>query len=369
MYSKYKVLTINNTNYMKYCLYIPIILGLLSCQTSKSKVEQESTLDSTLQINATSILKEKLLEVGGQSGQVIIMETKTGQIKALVGFERKDSANYQPNNNLGKADATTLFSTMAIMMALETGKVNLLDTVDVGNGIYITDSSDSIKDGNWQRGGYGAITVEEGIMVNSQVSTILSAEKAFGKGKGFSYETFNALLDKISVCKPDSIEGIEIKQSCKSNRNDKNCMTSSYQCQLTNSHEASPIHTLTFYNAIANDGKMIKPLLHKNSVEIINPQIASKETINSIQQALYRTVEEGLAKPAKSQHCKAAGQTGSTNLHRQNSKANYVAEFCGYFPADAPKYTVIVVIHKNELPVSGGLMAGDVFRKIVDSMI
>ena len=121
---------------------------------------------------------------------------------------------------------------------------------------------------------------------------------------------------------------------------------------------------LTFYNAIANSGKMVQPQLYKDSTTVINPQIASQANIDSLKQALKYVVTDGLGQPAKPNKIQVAGETGTIQLE----DGSYIVEFCGYFPVDAPQYSIIVSIHKDGLPASGGLMAGDVFRQIVDYM-
>lgn len=119
---------------------------------------------------------------------------------------------------------------------------------------------------------------------------------------------------------------------------------------------------LTFYNAIANNGKMVQPQLYKDSTTVINPQIASQANIDSLKQALKYVVTDGLGQPAKSDKVQIAGETGTVQLE----DGSYIVEFCGYFPINVPQYSIIVSIHKERLPASGGLMAGDVFRQITE---
>ena len=122
---------------MKYTIYvITVISGLTSCQNKQQVTAPISTIDSTLQTNATVILEDKLSEINAQSGQVIVMEVQTGQIKALVGLTKKDSTNYQPCENFSVWQPTGLMHPISLLAALETGKVKLSDKVDTGNGIY-----------------------------------------------------------------------------------------------------------------------------------------------------------------------------------------------------------------------------------------
>ena len=110
---------------------------------------------------------------------------------------------------------------------------------------------------------------------------------------------------------------------------------------------------------------MIQPQLYKDSVVVINPQIASRASIDSLKKALVFNVTDGLGQPAKSDMITVAGQQGTIVVSTDNGNTVYSVEFCGYFPANNPKYSIIVSINKTGLPASGGLMAGDVFKKII----
>ena len=326
---------------------------LLSCQP-KQRTEIISTIDSTLQVNATSILEEKLSEINAQSGQVIVMEVQSGQIKALVGLTGKDSTNYQSCENFSVWQSTGLMHPISLLVALETGKVKLSDKVDTGNGIYQVHGRE-LKDHNWHRGGYGELTVQEGLAVGSNIATYKTMEKAFGDNP----QTFFDLLANMSYGKPDSINGIASLQPYKITEKNITWNCIGYE-QLI-----SPIQVLTFYNAIANNGKMIQPQLYKDSVVVINPQIASRASIDSLKKALVFNVTDGLGQPAKSDMITVAGQQGTIVVSTDNGNTVYSVEFCGYFPTDNPKYSIIVSINKTGLPASGGLMAGDVFKKII----
>lgn len=279
---------------------------LWACQSSQHKVKSDSIIDSTLQVNTTSILKSKLSELNALSGQAIVMEAQTGNIKAMIGLERKDSADYQSCENFSQAYESALMHPISILAALETGKVKLTDTVDVGDGIYIC-KGDTIKDHNWHRGGYGKITIKQGLASSSDITVYKAMEIAFN---GYTQAYYDQLKDM----------GI--------------------------SNLDTPLQILTTYNSIANN---------KNN----------QANIDSLKQALEYVVTDGLGQPAKSDKVQIAGETGTIQLE----DGSYIVEFCGYFPANAPQYSAIISIHKKELPASGGLMAGDVFRQIVNHMI
>ena len=335
---------------------------LWACQSNQHKVKSDSITDSTLQVKATSILENKLTELNALSGQAIVMEVQTGHIKAMVGLERKDSADYPSCENFSQAHESALIQPISILTALKTGKVKLSDTVDVSDGSYSIQDR-ALKDHNWHRGGYGEISIKQGLASSSNIAVYKTIEKAF---EDDAQAYFN-LLNNMSYGKPDSIAGIaNLKPAYFVTPKDSGWSDTAFAWFCIGYNQTiTPIQTLTFYNAIANSGKMVQPQLYKDSTTVINPQIASQANIDSLKQALEYVVTDGLGQPAKSDKTQVAGETGTIQLE----DGSYIVEFCGYFPANAPQYSIIVSIHKKELPVSGGLMAGDVFRQIVNHMI
>lgn len=203
-----------------------------------------------------------------------------------------------------------LVRTVSLLAALETGKVKLSDTVDVADGVLAIDK-DTLYDHNWHKGGYGKITVKQGFGLASNIATYKVARKAFENGQAFA-----EALAKY---------GYQVKD------------TSLVYNPLGYGILTTPLQNLTFFNTISK---------------------------TAIKEALEYSVSDGLAKPAQSDKVKVAGATGTIQL----PNGEYAVEFCGYFPADNPKYSIIVSINKKEIPASGGLMAGDVFKQIVDIM-
>jgi len=340
-------------------LTIIAFIGLASCQSKQETIELMSTIDSTLQVKVTSILENKLSELNALSGQTIIMEVQTGHIKAMVGLESTDSANYQPCENFSQAYESALIHPISILAALETGKVKLADTVDVGNGSYSIQDRE-LKDHNWHRGGYGEISIKQGLASSSNIAVYKTMEKAFGDDA----QAYFNLLNKVNYGKPDSIAGIaNLKPAYFVTPKDSGWSDTAFAWFCIGYNQTiTPIQMLTFYNAIANSGKMVQPQLYKDSTTVINPQIVSQANIDSLKQALEYVVTDGLGQPTKSDKIQIAGETGTVQLEN----GNYIVEFCGYFPANAPQYSIIVSIHKDGLPASGGLMAGDVFKQITE---
>jgi cell division protein FtsI (penicillin-binding protein 3) len=271
------------------------------------------------------------------------MEVQTGEIKAMVGE--------------GKPQSSGLMRTVSLLAVLESGKVKLSDMVDTKEGVMMVDD-EVLKDHNWHRGGYGEITVLHGVMVSSNIATYENVKKAFGDG-----QTFIDMLRKMNY----ETEGMLTPQDKEWECADLAWLSIGYNQQVY------PYQMLTFYNAIANGGKMVKPMLYKGKTEIINPQIASKENVDSVQLALTKVVSEGLGKPAASGKVQVAGATGTSQISIVDDDSDklleYSVEFCGFFPADQPKYSIIVSMNKMGLPASGGLMAGSVFSEIVDLMV
>lgn len=329
-------------------LHIYSLIGfvVVGCTFTRPIPETSSIIDASLQNKVDTLLATTMVKHKATSGKVIIMETATGYIRAMVGLERKDTLSpFQPTTDFCTPYPTEQRQVATLLAALETGKISLSDTVDVGEGIYIS-GGDTIKDHNWHRGGYGKITVEWAIAASSRIGEVLIRECAFSDKKS----EYEAAIGQIGYGKPDSIKGLD-------------CILNTDMA----ASKISPIQLITFYNAIANHGRMVQPQLYKDSVAIISPQIASKANIDSIRQALERTAAEGLGKRANTNKAKVAGKGGTIQIGNPDD-LTYIMDFCGYFPADNPQYTILVVLKKQGLPASGHIHAAEVFRQIVDSM-
>lgn len=255
----------------------------------------DPTIIPELQVATDSILRAELEMLDALQGQVIVMEVQTGEILAMVGLERNFERKYQPCQNFHyQQELGALMQTVSLLAMLETGKEGLNDQVETGNGVWSVEDGLEMKDHNWRRGGYGNISLERALEISSNIGISKAAAKTFGDNP----QQFFDILDKMSFGKPDTIEGI------------KGLKASSYSCpkdsDWTNwklwlsaigyERKIAPIQMLTFYNAIANNGKMVKPTLKTGEVEIINPQIASKANINDMKKALEHVVSRGLGR-------------------------------------------------------------------------
>ena len=230
-----------------------------------------------------------------------------------------------------------------------------------------------MKDHNWRRGGYGDVNLARALEVSSNIGISVAVNKAFGNNN----QAFFDLLDKMSFGQPDNIEGIDgLNPTSYSSPKDKDWANwKLWWNAIGYEWKIAPIQMLTFYNAIANNGKMVKPTLKTGEIEIINPQIASKDNIKKMQVILEHVVSQGLGKKAGTPILMVAGKTGTSQVKEYYYSNNeepvyeYQLAFCGYFPADEPKYSIIVSMNKLGLPASGGGMAGVVFHNIVEWMI
>lgn len=333
----------------------------------------DPTILPELQAATDSILRAELEKIKALHGQVIVMEVQTGEILAMVGLERNFEGKFQSCKNFAyQQEPGSLTKTASLLVALETGKVQLNDVVDVGNGIWEVDNGWIMKDHNWRRGGYGEITLDRTLEISSNIGISKTIWSLF---KGHEQDFFN-MLDSMSFGRPNMIDGIDglrpafFKSPKDPDWVDKEMLWSS----IGFNQKIAPIQMLTFYNAIANNGKMVKPTLTTGEVSIINPQIASKENIAKIQVVLDHVVSQGLGRLAGTPILRVAGKTGTSQVGEYEfGDDTYIDEyqvaFCGFFPADAPKYSMIVSMNKLGLPASGGGMAGVVFHDIVEWMI
>lgn len=343
-----------------------------STDRSLPMTQEGSTISPALQYVADSLLQDKLKEINGLQGQVIIMNVQTGEVLAMVGRERNFEGEFQPCKNFAyQQEQGSLMKTVSLLVALETGKVTLDDVVDTKDGVWIIDDDRTLRDHNWRRGGYGLMTLERALEVSSNIGISKTIWNLF---KGHEQDYFNK-LDSMNYGQPDSIVRIEnLSPTSYHTPKDSDWINKDIiWSSIGYNRKMAAIQMLTFYNAIANNGKMVKPTLQPGITKVINEQIASKKNIESIQQALEHVVSQGLGKLAGSKLIKVAGKTGTTQVGEyyegENTVSEYHLAFCGYFPADKPKYSMIVSLNKLGLPASGGAMAGEAFHNIVEWMI
>ena len=359
------------------CVVLSIVSYLIynrcsSTDRSLPMSQERSTISPALQYVADSLLNDKLTEINGLQGQVIIMNVQTGEILAMAGRERNFEGKFQPCQNFAyQQELGALTMTVSLLVGLESGKAHLSDVVDTGNGVWQIDDDRIMKDHNWRRGGYGEVTLDRALGVSSNIGISKTIWSLF---KGHEQDYFNK-LDSMSFGQPSSIEGIDgLRPSIYNSPKDSDWVNKDILWSAIGyNRKIAPIQMLTFYNAIANNGKMVKPTLVPGTAEVVNEQIAKKENIALMQQTLEHVVSQGLGHKAGSAKILVAGKTGTSQVNEyyegDNAVSEYQVAFCGFFPANKPKYSMIVSLNKIGLPASGGGMAGDAFHNIVEWMI
>ena len=341
-----------------------------------------TTIDVGMQDICEKALVDKLKELNASVGVVVLMEVATGEVKAIVNMmQGKDGEYYEMRNNAisDMLEPGSTFKTASIMVALEDGKITPDYVVDTGNG-QMPMHGRVMKDHNWHRGGYGKLTVTEILGVSSNVGTSYIIDHFYGSNP----QKFVDGLKRMSIDQPlhlqiagegkPNIRGP--KERSYFSKTALPWMSIGYETQVP------PMNIVTFYNAIANKGVMVRPKFVKAAIkdgeivkeyptEVINPKICSDKTLADIQMILRKVVGEGLAKPAGNKIFEENGAEGTAQISQgaagyKTGRTNYLVSFCGYFPSEDPKYSMIVSIQKPGLPASGGLMAGSVFSRIAE---
>lgn len=342
-----------------------------------------TTIDVTLQDVAEKALRSQLGRHEAEHGTVILMEVKTGDIKAIANLRRNEDGSYSEmfNYAIGEgAEPGSTFKIATLIALLEDGYVSLNDTINTGKG-QVQYYDKVINDS--KEGGYGRISVKEVFEYSSNVGVTEMVTKHYkGREKKF--------IDRLYSMKLNQPLDIPIKGETNpyiKYPGDKlwsgislPMMSIGYEVKLT------PLQILTLYNAIANDGKMVKPKFvhsiqqHGQVVtlfrtEVINPSICSRSTLNKVREVLEGVVEHGTAKNLKNANYKIAGKTGTAQIargttgYKKEGAVSHQASFAGFFPADDPKYSCIVVVNSPSRSVYyGNLVAGPIFKEIADKV-
>jgi len=338
-----------------------------------------TTIDVDIQDVAENALQKQLSMHKAHHGCAILMEVETGDIRAIANLARRSNGNYAESYNYAIAESTepgSTFKLASLMVALEDGCIDLDDTINTGKGA-VRYYDKVIRD--TKRGGYGNITVKEAFEVSSNVALSRIVHDNY-KGKE---EDFIERLYRMHLNEPLGIEirgegnplirypgdeywsGISLPM-----------MSFGYEVQMT------PLQILTFFNAVANNGKMVKPrmvesvlyygkIVKEFNTKVIDNSICSAETLEKVKIMLEGVVENGTARNLSNENFRIAGKTGTVQIanekygYRVNSKISYQASFVGYFPAEKPKYSCIVVVNAPTNDVYyGNQVAGPVFQEI-----
>ncbi len=341
-----------------------------------------TTIDVNLQDVAEKALLEQLVSQNAQHGCAVLMEVKTGHIKAIANISKDKKGRYREiyNHAIGSSsEPGSTFKLASIMVALEDGKVDINDLYDTKDGT-IKYYDRIMRDAH--EGGDGIVPLWKGFAISSNVvisqaindnykkkqSSFLKGLKRLGLGDITGVEIKGEGKPYVKTTADSTWSGISIPW-----------MSIGYETKFT------PLQILTFYNAVANGGVMVKPqfvkeirdgsrVVFKSKTEVLNRSICSKSTIKDAKFLLEKVVSEGTATNLKNLDFKIAGKTGTTQVgygksdSESSSRVRHQASFCGYFPADNPKYSCIVVVAAPTKSIYGNVVSGTVFKEIAEKV-
>jgi len=339
-----------------------------------------TTINVDMQDVAEKSLQNALIENNADWGCIAMMEVATGEIKVIANLKKDTNDRVSEAFNFALAQHISpgsTFKTASVIAGLEDDKFNIYDTVNIEGGrtkFYDRVMIDS--DHNYKN-----ITIKDAFSISSNVAI----SKIINNNYKDNPEQYTDRIYQMGLSKALDLElpypnNLKMPIAYKKSWSGVTLpwMSIGYEMQLT------PIHILAFYNAIANKGRMIKPIfvssinkgnkiIEKFSTEVINPAICSKSTIDKVHELLVAVVEQGTAQNIKTDKYLIAGKTGTTVLNYSNRKKDeakkYRASFVGYFPASNPKYTCIVVVsNPKKSKIYGGQIAAPIFKELSDKV-
>ena len=343
-----------------------------------------STINVNMQDIAEKALVDKMVELNADMGVVILMEVATGEVRAIVNMSKADDGHYYEMNNHAistRMEPGSTFKTASILVALDDGVADTTDIVDTGNGVYPMHGS-QMKDHNWYRGGYQKISLPRILGVSSNIGVSRIIDEQYGdKPTKFVEGLYRVGIGEDLKIEIPGYNPPIIRYPNKQNwwKTTLAWMSIGYETQI------APINTLAFYNAIANNGVLVKPrfvkaimrdgeIIEEFPVEVLRESICSPTALKKMQDMLEGVVSKGLGKQAGSSQFHVSGKTGTAQVAQgaggyKSGAMQYLVSFCGYFPSEAPKYSCIVAIRKPGYPASGGGMAGPVFSRIAERVM
>ena len=339
-----------------------------------------STIDIRIQDVAQTALLRSLETYEAENGSVILMDVKTGAIRAMSSLKRTEEGKYAEKFNyaIGAAyEPGSTFKLASLLVALEDGHVDTAQIVDTQNGAF--KFYDRImKDSNYEHGGHGKISVGKAFKVSSNIGiarTIVDHYKEeqlfvdrlarLGISDKLDFELLGEASPWIKNTDDPTWSGVSLPW-----------MAFGYELKMT------ALQILALYNAVANGGELVKPrlvdrvqsgekLMDVRSVEVLKPSIRSEKTIDILQDLLVGAVKDGTARNIYSKRYSCAGKTGTAKIASEGSYGSeYRASFVGYFPAENPKYSCIVVVTKpkKEIGFYGNIVAAPVFKELRDKL-
>ncbi|MFZ1615855.1 MAG: penicillin-binding protein [Flavobacteriales bacterium] len=342
-----------------------------------------TTIDLNLQDVADAALEAQLRKNGAHHGCVVVMETATGYIKAISNLTLGADSTYNEDFNYAIGAVTepgSVFKTAALMVAIEDGLAEPGDTVDTRGGkrrYYDRTMNDS------HEGGYGLITLARALEVSSNTGISQVIDKAYKKQPAKFVEGLRKLGFGSTLGLRIPGEGVPVLRGPE----DKKLWSGTSLPWMSIGYEVgeTPLRMLTFYNAIANNGSMVQPQFVRSITQngkevesfppvVLNPRVCSGATLQKLRKMLEGVVDSGTAVNLRSAHFQIAGKTGTAQIASDKAgyKVNgvsYQASFVGYFPAQAPKYSCIVVVSSpSQRGIYGNVVAGPVFKEIAEKI-
>jgi cell division protein FtsI (penicillin-binding protein 3) len=345
-----------------------------------------TTINVNLQDYAQTALGKQMEISQAEWGTAIVMEVKTGNIKAIANIGRKKDGSYGETYNFafghaGCSEPGSTFKLMSVMAAMEEGYGDTAALFDTGAGLWEY-KGQKMKDSDYDHGGHGLISVNKIFQLSSNIGIARLIVKHFeGRESQFIDRIYSWGLNKPLGLgfKGEAEPYIKYPTDQSWWGPSLAWIAHGYEIKL------APIQTLTFYNAVANNGVMVKPKfieeiredgipVRKFKTEVINPSICSKETLDKAQALLTGVVEQGTGRSLRNPYYTLAGKTGTAVIANEDKgyttggAKKYQASFCGYFPAKNPEFSIIVVIVGPKGKFYGGSVAGPVFRGIADKV-
>ena len=338
-----------------------------------------STIDVYIQDIAHHALLKQLEKYSADHGCVVVMETKTGHIKAISNLGRAGDGSYFETQNYAITESHEPGSTFKLMdlIAVIDDKKADTSTVYDSKGGRIQYYGRSVKDSNGK--GYGKISLARGFELSSNTVLVQSVYESYKNNPKQFVDRINSYGLNKPLGLPIKGEGIPVIPQPGTNRwsgVSLPWMAFGYGLSVT------PLQTLTLYNAVANDGVMVKPIfvseikewnktIKKFDTQVINPKICSQETLDKVHVVLENVVKKGTGAKLYSKDFSMAGKTGTAQVnYKDKSQLYYASSFVGYFPAEKPKYSCIVVVHKPNVAAGyyGADVAGPVFKRIAQKI-
>lgn len=340
-------------------------------------LDLQTTLDINLQDVAETALHKAMVQHNADDGMIVVMEVKTGEVKAITNLSSDGNGNFSEKLNFAARlfEPGSTFKLVTMIALLEDTPVQLTDSIDTGNGEYLFYN---VKVRDHEEGGLGKVTVKEAFEHSSNVVMARLVNEHFGLKPG----NFVDYLDRLSLSKRLGIQ-IAGEPDPKIKRPGEKGWSGISLPWMAHGYgfEITPMHILSLYNAVANDGVMIKPVIVKSvkkadedeetfETDVINRRICSEETLRQLRLMLEGVVENGTAKNIRGTHYRIAGKTGTAQILQDGRYTKkYITSFVGYFPAHAPKYSAMVLI-KNPRGwyQYGSNVAAPVFKEIADNI-